>query len=63
MTTSVRPNPRLAEIPDELLKPGRDRHPTSRFHAARRLAYWLERHNIRPTFGELEDERARRGIR
>lgn len=53
-------HPRLAEIPDELLRGGRGASEAIR---TRRLLAWLELRNYRPTLADLEAERGRRGQR
>lgn len=52
-------NPRLAEIPDDVLQRGRGRNAND---AARRLEKWLVHRDLRPTFLELDQERRRRGM-
>lgn len=51
-------HPRLAEIPDELLRRAQGGAEAIR---TRRLLAWLEHRNYRPTLADLEGERARRG--
>ncbi len=48
----------LAQIPDRLLS--RSPSQAGQLSTARRLVGWLEHAGYRPSFAELEDERARR---
>jgi hypothetical protein len=54
----VTPASVLAEIPADLLR--RHNNPSNQLYAAKRLAQWLDDRGCRPTWLEIEHERARR---
>ena len=48
----------LAAIPADMIR--RHNNPSNQLYAAKRLAQWLNARGHRPTWAEIEQERARR---